>query len=58
MPTLQCFILDLEKRFETCADVSSDAKCLSSMSKNKCFVQNILGAGISSYVVTTMGIKD
>jgi hypothetical protein len=48
----------LEKRFETCADVLSDAKCFSSMSKNKCFVKNIQGAGIPSYGAITMSIKD
>jgi hypothetical protein len=51
-------MLDLEKRYETCTNVLSDAKCFSSMSKNKFFVQNILGAGISSCGVITMSIKD
>jgi hypothetical protein len=40
---LQCFILDFEKRYETCADILSDAKHFSCVLKEKCFIQNILG---------------
>jgi hypothetical protein len=58
MSALQCIILDLEKRYENLADVSSDAKHFSCMLKKKHFVQNILGGGTSSYGVITMSIKD
>jgi hypothetical protein len=58
MPALQCFILDLEKRYETCANVLSDAKCCSCMLKKKCFVQNLQGWRDLSYWVITVSIKD
>ncbi len=38
IPALQCFILDLEERDETCADISSDAKHFILGFKKKCFV--------------------
>jgi hypothetical protein len=44
MPTLQCFISDLEIRDETCADILSDAKHFVLGFKVKTFfVKDVLG---------------
>ncbi len=41
MPTLQCFISDLERGDETCADMMPDAQCLFYILEREMFVQNV-----------------
>jgi hypothetical protein len=43
MPPVQHFILDLEERDETCADIFSDAKRFILCLKRKHFVLHVLG---------------
>jgi hypothetical protein len=57
MPTLQCFILDLEKRLKPMEIITQIQNVLFCILRRKHFVWNVLGKAISPLYATIMSIK-